>query len=460
VTAATVTGLAKRFSFLQQGLALLGKGLGTIAAAAYAAYAALKSFFGEEDTGPTKENTEELKKQEETLREVTAAYQKKVEAIRAGAGEFARNIEQIGQQIALETQLIGRSKEYTDLLRAQNDLTARTATEVEKLRKAKELLTKEEQDSGLGAVYDEQILKVRELAEAEQQRIQVLVAGLNEAERANQMRLFGIQEEYRLTDALRSLENERANLGLSEIEKKYKDITRAADDSARAAIRAEEARRASPLSEAEAQKYYDRAREGVDQLRRAQEQLYEESRRFSTGWNGAFRKFSDDAFNAAKQAENIFNRLTSSLEDLFVDFAKTGRLNFRSLINGIVEDLLRSQIRQLIAQTFGMMGGGGGGGKKSGGLLGGFLIPGFLADGGPALANKPYIVGERGPELFVPNTTGTVVPNNAMGGGMTSITYNINAVDAPSFQALVARDPQFIYSVSEMGRRTIPGARA
>lgn len=181
-------------------------------------------------------------------------------------------------------------------------------------------------------------------------------------------------------------------------------------------------------------------------------------REFSYGWNDAFRRFADDANNAAKQANMVFNRLTSGLEDLFVNFAKTGRLSFRSLINGIVEDLLRSQIRQLIAQLLPTFGGGGG--KKSGGLLGGFLIPGFLADGGPALANKPYIVGERGPELFVPNTTGTVIPNNAMGGGTTMITYNINAVDAPSFQALVARDPQFIYSVSEMGRRTIPGARA
>lgn len=41
---------------------------------------------------------------------------------------------------------------------------------------------------------------------------------------------------------------------------------------------------------------------------------------------------------------------------------------------------------------------------------------GFLAKGGPAIANHPYIVGERGPELFVPDRSGTVVPNGAMGG--------------------------------------------
>jgi lambda family phage tail tape measure protein len=197
--------------------------------------------------------------------------------------------------------------------------------------------------------------------------------------------------------------------------------------------------------------------ESLSRIRQAQA---ESQREFSYGWNDAFRRFADDANNAAKQANMIFNRLTSGLEDLFVNFAKTGRLSFRSLLQGIAEDILRSQVRQLIAQLLPTFGGGGGRSSGGGGLFGGKIIPGFLADGGPALANKPYIVGERGPELFVPNTTGTVVPNDAMGGGTTMITYNINAVDAPSFQALVARDPQFIFSVSEMGRRTIPGARA
>lgn len=43
-------------------------------------------------------------------------------------------------------------------------------------------------------------------------------------------------------------------------------------------------------------------------------------------------------------------------------------------------------------------------------------IFGLLADGGPASANSPYIVGERGPELFIPDHAGTVIPNNRLGG--------------------------------------------
>jgi hypothetical protein len=43
----------------------------------------------------------------------------------------------------------------------------------------------------------------------------------------------------------------------------------------------------------------------------------------------------------------------------------------------------------------------------------------------------------------------------AMGMGGT-VNYNINAVDAPSFQQLVARDPEFIYNVSRAGARRTP----
>ena len=49
-----------------------------------------------------------------------------------------------------------------------------------------------------------------------------------------------------------------------------------------------------------------------------------------------------------------------------------------------------------------------------------------LADGGTARGNQSYIVGERGPELFVPRTTGTVIPNHELGGG-ANIVVNVDA---------------------------------
>ena len=54
---------------------------------------------------------------------------------------------------------------------------------------------------------------------------------------------------------------------------------------------------------------------------------------------------------------------------------------------------------------------------------------GFRAAGGSVSAGTPYVVGERGAELFVPSSSGTIVPNNAMGGSTVNITVN-GAIDA------------------------------
>jgi hypothetical protein len=66
-------------------------------------------------------------------------------------------------------------------------------------------------------------------------------------------------------------------------------------------------------------------------------------------------------------------------------------------------------------------------------MLGFPPIPGFRANGGPVNSNAPYIVGERGPELFVPGTSGAIIPNNRMGSGgggggpTVNISYNIQS---------------------------------
>ena len=53
-------------------------------------------------------------------------------------------------------------------------------------------------------------------------------------------------------------------------------------------------------------------------------------------------------------------------------------------------------------------------------------LPTFAKGGRPPV-NKPSIVGERGPELFVPNTSGTIIPNNQMGGTTNNIVVNVDA---------------------------------
>jgi hypothetical protein len=183
--------------------------------------------------------------------------------------------------------------------------------------------------------------------------------------------------------------------------------------------------------------------------------ITEMSRTFSYGWNDAFKKFSEDANNSALQAQTYFNSLTKGLEDSWVKFITTGKSGWKDFVSSMIGEIARSQIKSTLANLFGPMSGGG-----SNGLFGGAIIPGFLASGGPATAGKPYVVGEQGPELFVPRSSGTVVPNGAFGGGSTQyVTYNISAVDAQSFKSMIARDPSFIHAVAMQGASGIPSRR-
>lgn len=59
------------------------------------------------------------------------------------------------------------------------------------------------------------------------------------------------------------------------------------------------------------------------------------------------------------------------------------------------------------------------------------VFGGFRANGGSVSAGTPYVVGERGAEVFVPKSNGMIVPNNALGGSGTTINLTVNgAIDA------------------------------
>jgi hypothetical protein len=83
---------------------------------------------------------------------------------------------------------------------------------------------------------------------------------------------------------------------------------------------------------------------------------------------------------------------------------------------------------------------------------------GGYADGGQPPVGKVSLVGERGPELFVPSGSGTVIPNHALGGlgGTTNVTNNyINAIDTKSFEERLLGSSTAIWAANKYGEKSL-----
>jgi len=129
----------------------------------------------------------------------------------------------------------------------------------------------------------------------------------------------------------------------------------------------------------------------------------------------------------------------------------------------------RAQMMSMMKGIWSMFGGGTpsvdlGYGGGSAGAVG---ISGF-ADGGSPPVGRASLVGERGPELFVPRTAGTIIPNNqlasAMGGGQT-VNYNgpyianMSAIDTQSGAQFLAKNKQAVWATYQSANRSIPVTR-
>tara|TARA_Y100000004_G_scaffold163469_1_gene192876 strand:+ start:360 stop:2375 length:2016 start_codon:yes stop_codon:yes gene_type:complete len=99
-----------------------------------------------------------------------------------------------------------------------------------------------------------------------------------------------------------------------------------------------------------------------------------------------------------------------------------------NVLNKIRDKIIDSQIDKMLSgfsDNFKKDGSG----KGLGGFLGG-ILGGLFANGGRPPVGKASIVGERGPELFVPKVAGTIIPNNKLGGGdnvTNMVTVNVDA---------------------------------
>lgn len=150
----------------------------------------------------------------------------------------------------------------------------------------------------------------------------------------------------------------------------------------------------------------------------------------------------------------VFKNMESAIEN----FVKTGKLNFKDLTRSIIADLmavyLKAQILSGLRTVF------------AGTPIASFFAPG-KADGGPVSGGTQYMVGERGPELFVPSSSGTIIPNHrlASNDGGPQIIYNgpyiasMSAIDTQSASQFLAKNKAAVWAANQSAQRSVPAPR-
>ena len=161
------------------------------------------------------------------------------------------------------------------------------------------------------------------------------------------------------------------------------------------------------------------------------------------------------------------------MEQALDQFVRTGKLSFSDLARSIISDLIAIQMRAQATAIFKSSGlgdifssffGGGGGGSP---VFGSTAFWGGKADGGNVSSNNSYMVGERGPELFIPNSSGTIIPNHQLGsmGNQPQVVYNgpyianMSAIDTQSAVQFLSRNKEAVWAANQSAQRSLPQSR-
>lgn len=466
------------------GLAALAAG----AAAAAAAYVALDriipdtvdvgtatgSDLGEAPTGPS---AQELLQQasaradgERTRARAARTAAREAETRRRQAeAEARRNRQRVAEniaeiraetqakaaQLALDIRLIGMSDEYAQIERERLAITTEQTKKIAEL-KALTLSTNPAENARMQAeeerkINEEYAIRLAALAD-------LITQQRRQTEEAGRLALVSTQAAIKLS--LAEVQARTENLGVFlDYERTFNadrikintEAQNAIDDVMAKSAGMDSQVLAGKLANIEAEKQARLA--GIAAVRDAEARYFEASRTAAQGiadaQNEAFLRMTDQA----AFAKNIFNTAMNGFTDAIVRFAETGKLSFKDLFRSLMIELIKMQANKLFLSMFG-----------KGGAMGS-LFAGFFSQGGFIPSGKFGIAGESGPEIirgpaYVTSATKTAQMLGGSGGSMmprdTVVNYNINAVDARSFQQLVAQNPEFIYNVSQRGARRLP----
>lgn len=180
----------------------------------------------------------------------------------------------------------------------------------------------------------------------------------------------------------------------------------------------------------------------------------------------------DDSLEDARRELDMFTQSSlSAVEDGLVDIisrTSSAKDAFANMARSIINDMIRMQIRSsmmpaisgLFNAAVGNVAAANTYGTNVGSQQTAMLAAqdaGLRANGGPVSGGKPYIVGERGPELMIPTGSGRVIPNNKLGGG-DNVTVNLNISTGVS-QTVRAELTSMIPQIQEMTKAAVVQAK-
>lgn len=134
----------------------------------------------------------------------------------------------------------------------------------------------------------------------------------------------------------------------------------------------------------------------------------------------AFVEVKDTGVSALEQLKYAVQGWGRNFTDVMTEATMTGKFNFADMANSIIRDLIRIQIQKAITDPL----------VKAGtsfldSALGTGKVDGARAMGGPVTGGKSYLVGENGPEIFIPSSSGQI-DNDPSGGSGVTVNQTIN----------------------------------
>jgi len=301
-----------------------------------------------------------------------------------------------------------------------------------------------------------EMLRVAELISVEYNRQQVY--SLQQLAIRNQM-IGMTEDEKRIQEAI--------NQVTTETSRKIDEITKKRED---AAGRGAEAKVLAAYNE-QIDKVYELEEIFITMARNVETASIQSQRTFEFGWNKAFAQYAEDAYNYGRMAEETFKSITGNMFSALDNFVETGKFKFSDFAQSVIKDLIKIQLRMQMMQLFSSVIGGIGGLFNLGVRGMNQASPDFIgpraASGG--FIDGPTLIGENGPEIFIPQRSGTVIPNQQMsslGGGQPQIVYNgpyienVSAIDAKSFEDRLLQSHNAIWAANQYANKSLQVGRS